>query len=113
MMKYTAIYNMNSKFFRYPDEKIPTIDEIIESDDYCILGDVEAIDLEDAYYILNMNHPEHIVEKVRELAASDRNHTKYPTIHTSLSVCDILVEDNPKGLKYYFCDNYGWEEIEA
>lgn len=108
-MKYTAIYNMkSSNFHRFSNEKIPTIDEIISSDDYIVVGDVEADTIDDVYMILNVNHPPHILEKICRYAAVDNSHEVYPTLHTNMSVGDVIFSDD----KYYFCDNFGWEDME-
>lgn len=109
-MEYTAIYNMkSSKFTRFDDEKIPSIIDVLTSDDYYVFKSFEASDLDEAYYILNMEHPKNIVDTVGLLAASDPDREDYKTLHTSMSVGDVLVEN---GTKYYFCDSFGWKEME-
>ena len=48
-MEYTAIYNMkSSKFTRFDDEKIPSIIDVLTSDDYYVFKSFEATDLDEA-----------------------------------------------------------------
>ena len=110
MKTYIVRYNMKSStFHRFSKDSIPTKNEVITSADYITLGTIKAEDLDDAYRILNINHPENIIDSIRKLHDEDPRHTKYESLHSSLSIGDVLidVQDN----KYYFCDNIGWEEL--
>lgn len=58
-------------------------------------GPVKADTLEDIYYIFNQQHPEGYTGR-------------------SLSVSDVVqvVEDNPFGSAFYFCDSFGFKRID-
>ena len=110
MKNYTVRYKMkNSKFFRFDDEDIPTKGDILTSSDYVTLGQIKAKNLEDAFYILNMEHPENIINSIRKLAEKDPFHTKYESLHSSMSVNDVLIDNETNA--YYFCDSFGWKEL--
>ena len=118
MKTFIPVYNMiSSKFMKFSDVPYPTIEDIISKEDYVVLPPIQAGDLEEAYYILNMDHPEYFVKKVNELAANDPYHTKFPTLHTSLSVEDVLIEvitdkDGNETFNYHYCDSCGWKLLE-
>lgn len=58
-------------------------------------GPVRADSLEDIYYIFNQQHPEGYTGR-------------------SLSTSDVVqvVEDNPFGSNFYFCDSFGFRRVE-
>lgn len=58
-------------------------------------GTVKADTLEDVFYIFNQQHPEDYIGR-------------------SLSVSDVVqvVEDNPFGSHFYFCDSIGFQRID-
>ena len=118
MTTFIPVYNMkSSNFFKFENVPYPTVEEIISKEDYVVLPLIQANDLEDAYYILNMAHPTNFVNKVNELAANDTDHTKFPTLHTSLSVEDVLIEvmidkNLNETYNYHYCDLCGWKLLE-
>ena len=114
MKTFTPMYNMvSSKFFHFGD-KYPTANEVLDSDDYIVMPSLQANDLEDVYHILNMEHPKEHIAKVKTLSEIDPFHVKYPSLHSSLSVCDVVAdvtdEANPT---YFYCDSCGWKELEV
>jgi hypothetical protein len=110
MKVFTAFYNMkSSNFFRSDKDIIPTVSEMMNDSAYVEVGEFKAKDLEDAYEILNIAHPEEVVNFVREMARKDPGHELFPKLHTSMSVGDILLDNESS--KYYFCDNCGWLEL--
>jgi hypothetical protein len=118
MKTFIPVYNMiSSKFFKSSDVSYPTIEEIISKEDYVVLPQIQAKDLEDAYYILNMAHPINFLTKVNELSVNDPFHTKFPSLHTSLSVEDVLIEvitmnHSNETFKYHYCDSFCWKLLE-
>jgi len=106
MTTFLAVYNMVSSDFW--NTTVTSLDEFMKSDDFVSVGTFQANDVEDAYRILNIDHPENIVSYVRELGINDLSGAKYPALHTSMSVGDVLVEYTNKGKVYHMCDRSGW-----
>jgi hypothetical protein len=118
MTKFIPIYAMTKgNFFRMEDEPVPTIAEVLAHDSgYVIMPKVMA-DREEVYEILNIRHPKEFVDFVNALHETDHEYEKYPRLHTSLSVGDIVVECVNESattpiFNYWFCDNCGWIELQ-
>lgn len=113
MKTFIPVYKMkSSNFFKFPKTQYPTIEEVLISDDYVVLPEIKAKDLEEAYITLNLNHPDDFIYKINELASIENSCELFPTLHSSLSVEDILIEVIDEfELKYHYCDNSGWKEL--
>ncbi len=109
-MKFKLFYNMKSNDFHHSlCDSYPKIKEIKTNTDYIYLGEIEANDLEDLFFKMNYNHPKTVLDKVNELHESDKDYKIYPTLHSSLSCGDIVVDENNN---YFYCDRFGWKELE-
>jgi hypothetical protein len=103
MKKFLAVYNMKSSNFFTPE--ILSVEEFLNSDDFVSVGYVDAENIDDVYQILNINIPREISVFVHKLAESS---FFYESLHTSLSVGDVVVEYTPEGKVYHMCDRCGW-----
>jgi len=112
MKKFHVVYNMRSNRFFAPT--IISVKEFLNSDDFISVGSVTANSLDEVYHILNYvtetptDEAAEVAAYVHKLAESDPFHTTYPSLHTSMSCGDILVEYSPEGKVYHMCDSCGW-----
>jgi hypothetical protein len=109
MKSFLAVYNMKTSIF-LPPRVMPTKADINASDDYMCVGLIEAENFDHVYRILNCDHPDDVVEMVNKLGVADPFHTKYPSLHTSISCGDVLVDTSDDS--YYMCDACGWTKLE-
>jgi hypothetical protein len=110
---FVPLFNMKSaSFFRRNDEAFPTKAEILASGDYAIMPAIPATELEEVYEILNIRHPQNHCDMVHLMAQSDPKHEVYKSLHTSLSVGDVIIEYTAEGPVYHFCMNCGWKVLE-
>ena len=106
MKTFLAVYNMVSSDFFTPT--VTTLKEFMSSDDFVSIGSIQAKDVEDAYRILNIAHPIEIVKFIEDMAVRDSFCQHYESLHTSMSVGDVLVEYVDNGKVYHMCDRHGW-----
>lgn len=107
MKKFGIIYNLKTSNFM---TEAKTVNEVINSGNfYTVCDNLEADSLDQVFYICNNNHPEQLKNVVKRIAKLDPSHTKFPSIHTSMS-CGDVVKDFETG-KYYACAAFGWKEL--
>jgi hypothetical protein len=112
MNTYIPLYNMISSKFMNFSKEYPTVEEILDSKDYITMPQLRANDIEEVYEILNIHHPVIHTDKVKSLKNEDPFFTKYESLHSSLSICDVVIEIKDNKIKYFYCDNCGWKELE-
>jgi len=106
MKQFLAVYNMKSSDFFSP--KVHSIEEFLTSNDFISVGIVKAEDVDDVYRILNIAHPIEIIKYIEKLHGDDPLGTEYPSLHSSMSVGDVVVEYTSEGKVYHMCDRRGW-----
>ena len=112
MKKFLAVYNMKSNRFFAPT--IISVEEFLKSDDFISVGTVTANSADDVYRILNFvsdiptEESKAVSAFVHKLGGDDPFFTKYPSLHTSMSCGDVLIEYTPEGKVYHMCDSCGW-----
>ena len=115
MKTFTPVYNMvSSRFFRLNEDAYPSVSDVLDGEDYFHMPSIKANDLEEVFHILNMEHPEEHIAEVKKFADLDPLHVKYPSLHTSMSVGDVVADEtDPENVVYYYCDSCGWKELEV
>ena len=100
MKNFLAVYNMSRPTGFTPE--VPTIAEFMQNDNFVTVGYFPAKDVNDAFRILNTDHPLEVLMEVEKCV------NKFDYVHSSMSVGDVLIETSVTGWVHYMCMPIGW-----